>query len=102
MGVLPISPSATALDLRHFQAMNRSIELPIYNYDGLRPYSSHGDSSSLVVNNKGEMVGLIHFGKLRSAIGPAGTWVTFAATAWRVREWIKEIYPDTDFDCEIW
>lgn len=48
------------------------------------------------------MVGLLHSGKPRSAIGPAGTWVTFATPAWRVREWIKEIYPDADFDCETW
>ncbi|TFK66837.1 hypothetical protein BDN72DRAFT_843693 [Pluteus cervinus] len=80
----------------------RSAELAIYNYDKQsKPFSSKGDSGSLIVNRNGEMVGLLHSGKLRSAIG-SSTYITYATPVWRLREWIKEVYPNADFTRETW
>ena len=79
----------------------RSVELAIYNYDKeSRPFSSEGDSGSLIVNGTGEMVGLLHSGT--SGTGPTATRVTYATPAWRLREWIMEVYPNADFDRETW
>jgi len=79
----------------------RSVELAIYNYDKQsRPFSSKGDSGSLIVNGTGEMVGLLHSGT--SGTGPTATHVTYATPAWRLREWIMEVYPNADFARETW
>ena len=79
----------------------RSIELAIYNYDKQsRPFSAKGDSGSLIVNGKGEMVGVFHSGRLKR--GMTATHVTYATPAWRLLEWIKAIYPNADFTRETW
>jgi len=81
----------------------RSVELAIYNYDKRSiPFSSKGDSGSLIVNGNGEMVGLLHSGESRTGDGSTATYVTYATPAWRLREWIMEVYPNADFDREIW
>jgi hypothetical protein len=79
----------------------RSVELAIYNYDEQsRPFSAKGDSGSLIVNGNGEMVGLLHSGK--SKTGMTANYVTYATPAWRLCQWIKEVYPNADFDRETW
>lgn len=41
----------------------RSVEITVYNYDNQgKPFSSKGDSGSLIVNGKGEIVRLLHSG----------------------------------------
>lgn len=78
-----------------------SIELAIYNYDKQScPFSAKGDSGSLIVNGKGEMVGLLHSGKPKT--GMTATYVTYATPAWRLLEWIKVVYPNADFARETW
>ena len=79
----------------------RSIELAIYNYDKQSgPFSAKGDSGSLIVIAKGEMVGLLHSGKAKA--GMTAIYVTYATPAWRLLEWIKAVYPNADFTREIW
>jgi hypothetical protein len=81
----------------------QSVELTIYNYDKeSKPFSLKGDSGSLVVNGKGQMVGLLHSGKARAGTGSTATHVTYATPAWRLREWIMEVYPNADFARETW
>ncbi|KAF8881065.1 hypothetical protein CPB84DRAFT_1873641, partial [Gymnopilus junonius] len=81
----------------------RSVELAFYNYDEQsRPFSSKGDSGSLIVNGKGEMVGLLRSGMSRALTGSMSTYVTYATPAWRLREWIMEIYPNADFTRKTW
>ncbi|KAF8914362.1 hypothetical protein CPB84DRAFT_1863065 [Gymnopilus junonius] len=76
----------------------RCVELAIYNYDKQsRPFSSKGDSGSLLFNGKGEMIGLLHSGKSRTLTGLTTTYVTYATPAWRLRKWIMKIYPNADF-----
>ena len=78
----------------------RSVELAIYNYDKeSQPFSSKGDSGSLIVNGKGEMVGLLHSG---TGTGRPTNFITYATPAWRLREWIMEAYPNADFARETW
>lgn len=80
----------------------RTVSAEIYNYDKQsKPFSSKGDSGSLIVDGKGDMVGLLHSGVARSSTA-TGTFVTYATTAWRHREWIKEVYPHADFTRETW
>jgi hypothetical protein len=79
----------------------RSFEIAVYNYDKYaRPFSAEGDSGSLIFNGKGEMVALLHSGKAKP--GESDTYVTYGTPAWRLREWIEEIYPYADFDREAW
>lgn len=81
----------------------RSRELAIYNYDkDGKPFSCRGDSGSLIVNGKGEMVGLLHSGTPRNEISSTSTYVTYATPAWRLCEWIMEVYPNADFAREVW
>ena len=79
----------------------RSVEVAVYNYDNhARPFSAKGDSGSLIFNGKGEMVALLHSGKAKA--GSLVTHVTYGTPAWRLREWIREIYPNADFARERW
>ena len=78
----------------------RSVELAIYNHDDQgKAFSSEGDSGSLIVNGKGEMVGLLHSGTGKR---PLVNHITYATPAWRLREWIMEVYPNADFARETW
>lgn len=79
----------------------RSVECAVYNYDKQSgPFSAKGDSGSLIVTGNGEMVGLLHSGK--SKIFGSAPHCTYATPAWRLCEWIKEIYPNADFFRETW
>lgn len=48
------------------------------------------------------MVGLLHSGKKRNKFDSTSTYVTYATPAWRLLEWIKEVYPHADFVRETW
>ncbi|KAI0303027.1 hypothetical protein BC826DRAFT_1137981 [Russula brevipes] len=81
----------------------RSVSLALYNYDKQsKPFSSKGDSGSLVVNGTGEMVGLIHSGESRTGTSSMATYVTYVTPAWRLCEWIMEVYPNANFARETW
>lgn len=78
------------------------VGLAIYNYgkgfNGV--FAAMGDSGSLIFNRNGEMVGLIHAAKAKVDTG--ATTITYGIPAWRLLDWIKEVYPNADFDCETW
>lgn len=72
-----------------------SQELAIYNYDKqFGPFSSKGDSGSLIFDGKGRMVGILH-----SGISKGGSsLVTYATPAWWAIEQLKVRYPHADFN----
>ncbi|KAF8645404.1 hypothetical protein AX16_007838 [Volvariella volvacea WC 439] len=79
----------------------RSVEVAVYNYDKQsRPFSAKGDSGSLIFDRNGQMVALLHSGKAKT--GSSATHVTYGTPAWRLREWIKAVYPNADFARETW
>jgi hypothetical protein len=80
---------------------NESIELAIYNLkQKAGPFSTHGDSGSLIFDGLGRMVGLLHSGRSRG--GLASVHVTYATPAWWLMDRIKAKYPHADFNRTTW
>ncbi|KAH9944412.1 uncharacterized protein BXZ73DRAFT_87317 [Epithele typhae] len=80
-----------------------SVDLAFFNYCSEdRPFSTRGDSGSLIVNGKGEMVGILHSGIFRESTfnkrHATFPHISFATPAWWVRKQLKTMYPHADFD----
>ncbi|KAF9790395.1 hypothetical protein BJ322DRAFT_385619 [Thelephora terrestris] len=76
-----------------------SVELAIYNYNKQSgDFSAKGDSGSLIVDGKGNMLGLLHSGMPRGG----SNHVTFATPAWWIVQKIKDQYPHADFYRTSW
>jgi hypothetical protein len=76
-----------------------SKELAIYNHNKQSgDFSAKGDSGSLVVDGKGNMVGLLHSGMPKGA----SSHVTYATPAWWIVEQIRVKYPYADFFRTRW
>ncbi|KAG8752416.1 hypothetical protein FRC11_008374 [Ceratobasidium sp. 423] len=74
-----------------------SVELVIYNYNKQSgPFSTKGDSGSLVFDGQGKMVGILHSGLAKGG----NSHVTYATPAWWAIEQIKAQYPHADFNRE--
>jgi hypothetical protein len=72
-----------------------TVELAIYNHDPQSgPFSTFGDSGSLIFDGEGHMVGILHSGMRKFD----GNHVTFATPAWWAIEQIMTEYPYADFD----
>jgi len=78
-----------------------SVELAIYNYDKKSgPFSSKGDSGSLIFDSLGRMVGLLHSGKSKSPSTSAH--ITYATPVWWLVSRIKDRYPHADLYRTAW
>ncbi|KAH9081743.1 hypothetical protein EDB83DRAFT_2334483 [Lactarius deliciosus] len=72
-----------------------SIELAIYNYNkSSGPFSSAGDSGSLIFDGAGKMVGILHSGMEKGT----NSHVTYATPAWWAIDQLKLRYPYADFN----
>ncbi|KAH9169579.1 hypothetical protein EDB89DRAFT_1908477 [Lactarius sanguifluus] len=72
-----------------------SIELAIYNYNkSSGPFSSEGDSGSLIFDGMGQMVGILHSGMEKGT----NSHVTYATPAWWAIDQLKLRYPYADFN----
>ncbi|TFK68839.1 hypothetical protein BDN72DRAFT_768770 [Pluteus cervinus] len=78
-----------------------SLELAIYNHNkNSNPFSSKGDSGSLIFDGLGRMVGLLHSGVYKR--GSTTAHVTYATPAWWLIRRIKARYPHADFNRTTW
>jgi hypothetical protein len=71
-----------------------SIELAIYNYDKQSGPLSAKDSGSLVFNDQGHMVGILHSGMPKGG----SNHVTYATPSWWAIEQLVVKYPHADFN----
>ena len=72
-----------------------STELAIYNYNKQSgPFSTKGDSGSLIFDGMGHMVGILHSGMVKGQ----SCHVTYATPTWWAIEQLRLQYPYADFN----